>query len=67
MKIVAVIVVVALIAGIVLMIVRRRQQVIQLDELSKEELYQRAQKAGIQGRSQMTKAELTEALAQAES
>ncbi len=35
-----------------------------LDEKTKDELYQQAQEAGIEGRSSMTKAELHEALAQ---
>jgi hypothetical protein len=36
------------------------------DSLSKEELYERAQEAGIKGRSKMKKAELAAAVAQAE-
>jgi hypothetical protein len=41
---------------------RRAKKADQLDELSKEELYQRAQEEEIPGRSQMTKDELKEAL-----
>ena len=37
-----------------------------LEELSKRQLYERAQRAGIGGRSRMSKAELLEALRSAE-
>lgn len=43
---------------------RRGRKAQDLDELSKEELYQRAQEEDIPGRSQMTKDELKEALQQ---
>ena len=41
---------------------RRASELPDLDELRKDELYERAREAGIQGRSQMTKAELRTAL-----
>jgi hypothetical protein len=44
---------------------RSRSKEIDLDELSKEELYEMAQKLDIPGRSQMTKEELKEALSEA--
>lgn len=45
---------------------RTSDEAVDLNELRRDELYERAQRAEIPGRSQMTKAELVDALAEAE-